>query len=106
MDSYVLLKVGAKPLSKEDRDRGIFLIDGTWRYAAAMEKKSPKMVARSLPTGFKTAYPRRQTLCPDPEFGLASIEALYLAYLITGRDTDGLLDDYYWKQDFLRINDL
>ncbi len=106
MDSYVLLKVGAKTLSEEDANSGIFLIDGTWKYAEAIEKQSPKMIARSLPSGFKTAYPRKQTLCPEPEYGLASVEALYLAYLISGRETKGLLDCYYWKDEFLRINDL
>lgn len=100
---YLLLKVGAPPLSEADRDRGLFLIDGTWRLAQVMEKQLPyKLEARSLPGGYQTAYPRRQTECPDPSSGLSSLEALYIAHLILGRSVEGLLDHYYWKNDFLR----
>ena len=107
LSGYLLLKVGAPPLEKSDAERGLFLIDGTWRLAQVMENQLPwKMEARSLPAGFKTAYPRRQTECPDPESGLASIEALYLAHLILGKPVDGLLDHYYWKHAFLDCNKL
>jgi pre-rRNA-processing protein TSR3 len=104
---FLLLKVGAPPLSIADRDRGLFLIDGTWRLAQIMEKQLPwKMEARSLPPGYRTAYPRRQTDCPDPESGLSSIEALYIAHLLIGRSTENLLDTYHWKNLFLQLNDL
>ena len=102
LTGYLLLKVGAPPLSIEDANRGLFLIDGTWRLALQMEKQSPKLEARSLPPGIRTAYPRKQTHCPDPEAGLSSVEALYLAHLILGRPTEGLLDHYHWKEQFLR----
>jgi pre-rRNA-processing protein TSR3 len=105
LSSYLLLKVGAPPLSYRDRTRGILLLDGTWKLASAMEKQLPwEMEARSLPL-FKTAYPRRQTDCPEPEFGLASIEALYVAHKILDYSTENLLDHYYWKDKFLQIND-
>jgi ribosome biogenesis protein Tsr3 len=42
----------------------------------------------------------------DPDNGLASVEALYLAYHILGRPTDGLLDQYHWGEEFLRLNSL
>ena len=101
----LLLKVGAPPLSIEDKDRPLLLIDGTWRLAAVMEKQLPmKLEERSLPPGWKTAYPRRQTDCPDPEAGLSSLEALYIACLILKRPTEGLLDHYHWKDLFLQIN--
>jgi pre-rRNA-processing protein TSR3 len=104
--SYLLLKVDAPPLTLEDQERGLFLIDGTWRLAQIMEKQLPwKLEARSLPGGFKTAYPRRQTDCPDPTAGLSSIEALYLAHTLLQRSTENLLDRYYWKERFLQIND-
>lgn len=100
----LVLKVGAPLLTKEDAQHDLLLIDGTWRLAAVMEKQLPKtMAARSLPP-CKTAYPRRQTDCPNPEEGLASIEALYLAHLILGRSIEGLLDYYYWKDSFLGCN--
>lgn len=103
LTGFILLKVGAPPLSKEDADKGLLLIDGTWRLAAIMEKQLPwKLEARSLPAHFKTAYPRE----PNPEQGLASVEALYIAHHAIGRATDGLLDLYHWKDEFLRINNL
>ena len=102
---YILLKVGAPPLSFDDRDRGLFLIDGTWRLAQIMEKQLPwKLEERSLPNHYKTAYPRRQTDCPDPTTGLSSIEALYIAHQILGRSTENLLDNYYWKKEFIKLN--
>jgi pre-rRNA-processing protein TSR3 len=100
---FLLLKVGAPPLTEADKDKGLFLIDGTWRLAQVMERQLPwKLEARSLPAGYKTAYPRRQPDCPDPESGLASIEALYIAHQILGRSTEGLLDSYHWKELFLQ----
>jgi pre-rRNA-processing protein TSR3 len=35
---------------------------------------------------------------------LASIEAIYIAYWILGRDVTGLLDNYHWKDLFLQKN--
>ena len=99
----LLLKVGAPPLTIEDRDRDILLIDGTWRLAQIMEKQLPcQLEGRSIPGNYRTAYPRRQTDCPDPGSGLSSLEALYIAHLILGRSTEGLLDRYYWKDLFLQ----
>jgi pre-rRNA-processing protein TSR3 len=105
LSSYILLKVGAPPLSLEDQNHGLFLIDGTWKLAETMEKNSPKApIERSLPDHFRTAYPRRQTQCPDPEKGLSSLEALFVAYFILGRPLSGLLDHYHWKEPFLEKN--
>ncbi len=105
LSSYILLKVGAPPLSIQDKDSGLILLDATWRLAQTMEKEIHLPVEfRSLPSHFRTAYPRRQTDCPDPERGLASLEALFIAYHVLGRPSDGLLDHYYWKNDFLILN--
>lgn len=104
LPGYVVLQVGAPPLTAQDRGRGLLLIDGTWRLAAVMTQQLPPIEARSLPPGLKTAYPRRQTECPDPEAGLSSIEALYVAHLILGLPTEHLLDFYYWKEQFLTEN--
>jgi pre-rRNA-processing protein TSR3 len=102
---YIVLEVGAQPLTAADQDFGLLLIDGTWRLAETMLKSlSPTRLTRSLPPGYKTAYPRKQTGCPDPEVGLASVEALYLAHILLKRSTEGLLNHYYWKKDFLEIN--
>lgn len=69
-----------------------------------MARQVPPLIRRSLPPGLKTSYPRKQTACSDPEAGLASVEALYAAYCLTGRDPTGLLDSYYWKAPFLEAN--
>jgi pre-rRNA-processing protein TSR3 len=107
-DGYCLLTMNAPLLTAADKHLGLFLIDATWKYAEKMEAclpKEPNLVYRSLPGHFRTAYPRYQTSCPDPERGLASIEALYLAFLITERKTDSLLDNYHWTKEFLMKNE-
>jgi len=91
-------------LSEADRDQPLFIIDGTWALAEKMSGQVPALPKRSLPSHFRTAYPRKQTGCADPECGLASVEALYIAYYLMGRDTTGLLDHYYWKEPFLTLN--
>lgn len=101
LDNYILLTPGYPLLSREDKDKGIFLIDGTWRYASRMLSQVPSSIERrGLPETIITAYPRKQ----EQEHGLASIEALYISYLITGRDTRSLLDYYHWEKLFLEKN--
>lgn len=105
LSNCLVLKLGAPPLSSKDADKNLLLIDGTWRLAAIMESQlPPNLEARRLPPGWKTAYPRRQTDCADPEAGLASIEALFVACLALGKPVEGLLDRYYWKDLFLDRN--
>lgn len=107
LSGYFLLAMNAPVLEETDRNLGIFLIDGTWVYAERMERQLPKphlFQKRSLPKNYLTAYPRSQNGCPDPSRGLASIEALYLAYLLLKRNADGLLDHFYWRNDFLNKN--
>jgi pre-rRNA-processing protein TSR3 len=103
LSSYVLLTLNAPVLSEEDKNKGLFLIDGTWRYAEIMRRQLPqphRFEVRSLPPLYITAYPRRQ----DVERGLASVEALYAAYCITQKNPLGLLDHYHWKKEFLNTN--
>jgi len=105
LKSAILLSLNAPFLTRDDRHLPLFLIDGTWKYAAVMERQLPQKtswIRRSLPTHFRTAYPRKQTGCADPSRGLASVEALYIAYYILGYDTTGLLDHYFWKEEFLK----
>ncbi len=104
---YVMLTIDAPILSPEENQSGIFLIDGTWKYAQKMQafvESRQQVVKRSLPEGWKTAYPRKQEDCPLPDRGLASVEALFAAYCILGRSTEGLLDHYYWKEHYLSKN--
>lgn len=107
LSGYLLLTLDAEPLSLNDAASGLLLIDGTWRYAEKMMKFVDGQInleRRSIPKGFQTAYPRRQEDCPDPDAGLASVEALFIAYAILGRESGGLLDRYYWKEAFLENN--
>lgn len=107
LSQHILLTIDAPVLTNADADYGIFLLDGTWRYAEKMASVlSPKMpvIKRSLPSSFKTAYPRKQDDCLDPSRGLSSLEALFVAYKILGRGADGMLDHYYWKEGFLEKN--
>jgi pre-rRNA-processing protein TSR3 len=109
LDGYIILALDAPPLTEADRGLGFLVVDATWRYAEKMMQPLmdlPHCIYRSLPGHYRTAYPRRQTACSDPERGLASIEAVYLSYKLMGRDTTGLLDNYYWKDQFLSINSI
>lgn len=109
LDGYTLLSFEGEPLSEKDQDKGIIIIDGTWRLAKAIYENTRglhNLKTRSLPSHFRTAYPRRQADCLDPERGLASIEAVYIAHSILGKNVEGLLDRYYWKEDFLLKNSL
>jgi pre-rRNA-processing protein TSR3 len=109
INNYILLSLEAPPLSLEDKELGLFVLDSTWRYAEKMMHwVEPKgtFIKRSIPSNFRTAYPRRQDDCIDPERGLASIEAIYIAYHLMGRETTGLLDLYHWKDEFLDMNNL
>lgn len=109
LSNYVLLAIDGEPLCADDSAYGLFLLDATWRYTIKMrafvEKAAGQSIkTRRIPGEFRTAYPRYQTECSDPDAGLASIEALYVAYKITGRDPSGLLDNYHWKEAFLEKN--
>jgi pre-rRNA-processing protein TSR3 len=105
LSNYVRLAADGPPLTAEDADRGVLLLDGSWRWASSMTRDFADVPPRSL-SGWKTAYPRVSKLGTDPDNGLASIEALYLAYHILGRPTEGLLDHYRWAAEFVEMNGL
>jgi pre-rRNA-processing protein TSR3 len=107
LSGYVLLDIEGEPLSPDEAYSGIVVLDATWRLAQKMRKQIPELHCiekRSIPKGFVTAYPRRQNDCIDPEAGLASIEAIFVAHSILGLDTSNLLNNYYWKDAFLEKN--
>lgn len=107
LPGYVLLSLDAPPLTLADADYGLFILDGTWRYVKKMLRyiaSNQSFIHRSLPNSWRTAYPRRQKDCPLPEQGLASIEAVYAGCCVLRRETTALLDNYYWKRDFLNMN--
>jgi pre-rRNA-processing protein TSR3 len=105
LENYVRLAAEGPPLTGADADRGLLLLDGSWRWAEAMTRDFAQVPPRSL-HGYRTAYPRVSKQGTDPDNGLASVEALFLAYYILDRPTTGLLDHYHWAEEFLRSNRL
>lgn len=101
--NYVRLAMDGPLLSHADSQRGLLVLDATWRLAAKMEKQFCHIEPRSLPH-WETAYPRVSKFNYDPNGGLATIEAIFIAYHLLGRGTDGLLDSYYWRDIFLQRN--
>ncbi len=107
LENTILLTLDAPVITKEDSSYNLFLIDGTWKYSNVMYNQLSKphlFEKRSLPKELRTAYPRKQDDCLDPERGLASVEALFAAYFLLGKSTEGILDLYHWKEAFLEKN--
>jgi pre-rRNA-processing protein TSR3 len=102
---YVRLALEGEPLSAADGDRGLLVLDATWRLASKMEASFLDVPLRTIPP-WHTAYPRRSKMTVDPDQGLATIEAIYVAYRLLGRETRGLLTSYHWREEFLRRNGL
>jgi pre-rRNA-processing protein TSR3 len=105
LDGYVRLAADGPPLTAADAALGLLLLDGSWRWAASMTRDFADVPPRSL-HGWRTAYPRTSKLGTDPDNGLASVEALVIAYHILGRPLEGLLDHYRWAAEFLSLNGL
>ncbi len=105
LEGYVRLAAEGPPLTAADAECGLLLLDASWRRADAMTQAYADVPPRSL-TGYRTAYPRVSKRGDDPDNGLATVEALYLAYHILGRPTAGLLEHYRWAEEFLRENGL
>jgi pre-rRNA-processing protein TSR3 len=104
VDGYLRLDVNAPPLTAADGDRGLLLLDGTWRWVEDLAVPFGHLETRSI-LGVHTAYPRGSSIGELPDGGLATVEALYVAHRILGRSTDGLLDHYHWDKEFLALND-
>ncbi len=99
---FLLLEVDAPALCPADQDHPLLLLDSTWRWLPELRAAIiGEPLLRSIPGDIVTSYPRESRLFRDPEQGLASIEALYIAKRILGEDDPSLLDGYHWKQEFL-----
>lgn len=103
LEGYVRLGIGGPQLSPADAPKGLLLLDATWRLADKMQADYQDVPVRSLSL-WETAYPRKSKLFDDPSEGLATIEALFAAYQQMGLDTTGLLDSYYWGDEFVELN--
>ncbi|MEZ6065142.1 MAG: DUF367 domain-containing protein [Planctomycetaceae bacterium] len=100
----VRLGLGGELLSPEDRERGLVVLDGTWRLVERMAPDYATLPVRSL-LPWRTAYPRHSKLTVDPAAGLATVEAIYAARLQMGLAVDALLDEYRWRDEFLSMNE-
>ncbi|MFO1019258.1 MAG: hypothetical protein U0903_00945 [Planctomycetales bacterium] len=100
---YFRLGLGGELLSPADARHGLLVLDGTWRLAQPMEAAYASFPVRSLGP-WQTAYPRISKVFDDPSGGLATIEAIFAAYVALGYDTTGLLDHYHWRDAFLELN--
>ncbi|MBM4253366.1 MAG: DUF367 domain-containing protein [Deltaproteobacteria bacterium] len=81
-------------------------IDCTWKRLGAVlrlvEQPLPRLVR--IPPGFVTAYPRRNKQNRDPDAGLATIEAVFIAAAFLGHWDESLLSRYAFGQAFLDLN--
>ena len=104
----ILLDPDGDELSPADRGVGLFLIDCAWRRVPKLRRTvDGEPLRRRLPS-LQTGYPRRSKTFPDPDAGLASVEALYAALRFLDADSPeelaGLLDAYRWRDEFLSAN--
>ena len=100
----VLLHPEGELLSEADRGRDLLLVDCAWRRVPSLlATVDGELTHRRLPV-LETAYPRTSKVFTDPDTGLASVEALYAALCILGEPRADLLEDYRWREEFLRRN--
>ncbi len=100
---FILLSLDAPLLSAADREYPLLVLDSTWRLLPNLVGcLTGEPLRRSLPRTIATAYPRSSKLVVDPERGLASVEAVYVARRILGDDDRSLLNGYRWSDAFLR----
>lgn len=105
----VLLHPEGTPLDRvglKGSVRKIAAIDCTWKKLARFVKRidGPLPVLCGIPDGFVTAYPRRNKKDQDPEEGLATIEALFIAAAFLGRWDESLFSRYHFGASFLALN--
>lgn len=101
MTGFTVLALGAPELSLKDAGRPLLLLDSTWRLLPQLEAcLVGEGVRRTLPE-VQGAYPRTSKIAEDPNGGLASVEALFLAKLLLGERDDTLLANYHWRAEFL-----
>ena len=104
LSRYLLLAPGAPPLTSVDACRPLLLLDASWRHSVTMRKTIEPVDARSIPSDWRTAYPRHSKIHADPITGLATVEALFAAFCVLGRRDDSILRLYPWRDAFLALN--
>jgi len=84
----------------------IAAIDCIWRRLSPILKRvegSLPVLAR-IPAGIVTAYPRKADNGSDPDGGLATIEAIFVAAALLGNWDPTLLSEYYFGRKFVELN--
>jgi pre-rRNA-processing protein TSR3 len=107
--SSCLLHIDGEDLSAIPRGAydSVAMIDCIWRTVEPTLKRVarplPKLV--KIPEGFTTAYPRMNKKGLDPDGGLATIEALFIAAAFLGMWDESLLAKYHFGAAFLKDNE-
>jgi len=83
-------------------------IDCVWRRLAPIQARlvwtSGLPVLVRIPAGFQTVYPRVSAKHTDPDGGLATIEAIFVAAALLGKWDLTLLSKYYFGRAFIEKN--
>jgi len=84
-------------------------IDSVWRRVPRLLQKidwvdGKQPLLAKIPGGFRTAYPRVGLPTQDPEGGLATIEALFIAAALLGNYDPTLLSKYFFARRFMELN--
>jgi pre-rRNA-processing protein TSR3 len=82
------------------------VIDCRWKRLPSIVRAITAPLPRlaRIPDGFVTAYPRRNKKDLDPDAGLATIEAVFIAGAFLGRWDETLLAHYVFAAAFLAQN--
>lgn len=85
---------------------GIASIDCIWRRLPGLLNRLSGEIPTKvrIPDGFVTAYPRKSSYDTDPDCGLATIEALFIASSLFGNWDVTLLSSYYFGRKFVELN--
>lgn len=88
--------------------QGIASIDCVWRRLDPLIHRITGKIPQfaRIPDGFETAYPRRSSKNTDPDGGLATIEAIFVASAILGNWDSTLFSEYYFGRKFIALNAL
>lgn len=83
-------------------------IDCVWRRLVPIQSRLVWAVGQPIlariPDGFKTVYPRVSAKNTDPDGGLATIEAIFVAAALLGKWDLTLLAKYYFGRAFIEKN--
>lgn len=106
----ILLHPEGVPLQSLNREefpvQRLAAIDCVWRRLSPILQKiaQPLPLLVRIPAEFVTAYPRASRKDFDPEGGLATIEAIFIAAAFLGNWDQSLLREYYFAEKFIEDN--